>query len=191
MGDPLVVRAHGRAGGSAQAIEAIEAIKVAVPAARPGRVEPGRARPAEERPQQQPPLKVVPRQVRRRRAGLVIAVGVTFVFTLMLGLVAFQARIAQGQMKLDRTERDLREAETRYAQLRLQVAQLEAPTRVIEEAEHLGLVRPAPKDVTYLRASSDVVGPVLAAGGAEEDGPAGTADATDWASLKPLLQASP
>ena len=148
-----------------------------------------RAQPVEERPQ--PPLKVVPHQVRRRRAGVVIALGVTFVFTLMLGLVAFQAKIAQGQMKLDRTERDLREAETRYAQLRLQVAQLEAPTGVIEEAKRLGLVRPAPKDVTYLKASSDVVGPVRAAGGAEEGGPTGAADAADWASLKPLLQAAP
>lgn len=169
---------------------------VAVPAARPGRVQPGRqqpgrTRPIEQQPEQRPALKVVPRRVRRRRAGLVIGVGVTFVFVLMLGLVAFQAKLAQGQMRLDRTERQLREAETRYAQLRLEVAQLEAPTRVIEEARRLGLVRPAPEDVTYLVASADALGQVAAAGGAEPDQPAGTADASEWAELKPLLQAAP
>ena len=111
----------------------------------------------------------------------------------MLGLVAFQAKIAQDQMKLDRTERQLQDAETRYSQLRLQVAQLEAPTRVIEEAKRLGLVRPAPEQVKYLTAVVRRRRP----GGAVRRGrttrrarPAPRTPPTG-ASLKPLLQAAP
>jgi len=191
IGDPLLVRSRGRAraGGARSDSATAEALQVAAPVSRPNR----RAEKVlEEEAEQRPALKVVPRAVRRRRAGVVITVVVTSVFLLMLGLVAFQAKIAQDQMKLDRTDRQLQDAETRYSQLRLQVAQLEAPTRVIDEAKRLGLVRPAPEQVKYLTASSGVVGEVAGSMGSEDTtGPSGTADAADWSSLKPLLQAAP
>jgi cell division protein FtsL len=137
-------------------------------------------------------LVVVPRYVRRRRAGVAIAVGLFAVFALMLGLVAFQAKIAQDQLKLDRADRDLQQAEDTYSQLRLQVANLEAPDRVIAEAKQLGLIRPGPTQVTYLTAPAAIVGEVLASGGVPPDpGPSGTADAQDWSTMKPLLRGGP
>jgi cell division protein FtsL len=138
------------------------------------------------------PLVVVPRYVRRRRAGVAVALGLFAVFALMLGLVAFQAKIAQDQLNLDHADRDLQQAEATYSQLRLQVASLEAPDRVIAEAKKLGLVRPAPTDMTYLTAPPAIVGEVLAAGGIPQDpGPSGTADAQDWSAMKPLLRGGP
>lgn len=174
IGDPLLVRSRARAAAAPTATRAERVLREA------------------RDPEPRPALKVVPRAVRRRRAGVVITVLVSSLFVLMLGLVAFQAKIAQDQMTLDRTDRQLQDAETRYSQLRLQVAQLEAPTRVIEEAKRLGLVRPAPEQVNYLTASAAAVGEVAGAMGSDDQaGPAGTADAADWSSLKPLLQAAP
>ena len=123
--------------------------------------------------QERPALKVVPRRVRRRRAGVVLSLGVVTLFVLMLGLVAFQARIAQDQLRLDRVESDLREAEAHFAQLRLQVARLESPDRIVAEAERLGLQRPGPEEIAYLAP------------------PAGTGDVSDWSNLKPLLSGQP
>ena len=200
IGDPLLVRSRGRAraDGAWPSTGAAEALQVAAPVSRPRAggqsSRPGPSAPAGRGRQEaeRPALKVVPRAVRRRRAGVVITSVVTSVFVLMLGLVAFQAKIAQNQMKLDRTDRQLQDAETHYSQLRLQVAQLEAPTRVIDEAKRLGLVRPAPEQVKYLTASSGAVGQVAGSMGSDETaGPTGNADAADWASLKPLLQAAP
>ncbi len=120
---------------------------------------------ARAKEQDRPALKVVPRRVRRRRAGVVLSLGVATLFALMLGLVAFQARIAQDQLRLDRVETDLREAEARFAQLRLQVARLESPDRIVAEAVRLGLQRPGPDEITYLAPPPGVAAEVLAAGG--------------------------
>jgi cell division protein FtsL len=139
-----------------------------------------------------PALRVVPRHVRRRRAGLIAAVAVTAVFGLMLGLVAFQAKIAQDQLRIDRMEQDLRAAEDRFQQLRLQVAELQAPGRVVAEAEGLGLVRPDPDKIQYLAPPPEAVTDVLAAQGTPvPEGPTGDANASDWSALKPLLRGGP
>jgi cell division protein FtsL len=159
-----------------------EPLRVTAPSRRAG--EPARARKAEQRPA----LKVVPRQVRRRRAGVVLTLGVATLFALMLGLVAFQARIAQDQLRLDRVETELREAESQFARLRLEVARLESPDRIVAEAEALGLERPSPDQITYLAPSPAAAVEVLAAGGPlAERGPAGTGDVEEWSTLKPLL----
>ncbi len=156
-----------------------------------GAAAPLQVRPAST-PRERPALLVVPSHVRRRRAGVAAVLGVTAVFALMLGLVAFQAKIAQDQLRLDRMERDLDEAGDQFQQLRLKVAQLEAPERVVAEARRLGLVRPGPDQVTYLSPGPAVVAEVAAAGGVLADtGPSGTANAEDWSSMKPLLRAAP
>ena len=104
-----------------------------------------------------------------------LSLGVATLFALMLGLVAFQARIAQDQLRLDRVESELREAEARFAQLRLEVARLESPDRIVAEAERLGMQRPGPDEITYLAPPAGVAAEVLAAGGPQPAaGPAGT-----------------
>jgi cell division protein FtsL len=161
---------------------------------RPTAEPPLRVRPAgpdvEER--ERPPLRVVPRRVRRRRVGVAAAAGVTLVFVLMLGLVAFQAKLAQDQLDLDRIERAAQEAELRYAQLRLRVAQLESPQRVVAEAKRLGLIRPEPDEIVYLRPPESAAAQAISATGPTDPRQSsGSANAAEWAEVKPLLRGGP
>ena len=102
-----------------------------------------------------PDLRVVPR-ARRRRAGLLAGLICVLVFGIMFGLVAFQAKIAADQLRLDRVQRQMSEAQATYERLRLSVAQLESPQTVIAAAENKGMV--VPDKVTYVTPSmSDVL----------------------------------
>jgi cell division protein FtsL len=134
----------------------------------------------------------VPRRVRRRRIGLAAVTGVTLIFVLMLGLVAFQAKLAQDQLDLDRIERAAQDAEARYAQLRLRVAQLESPQRVVAEAKRLGLIRPEPDQIVYLRPPESAAAQAIAATGrADPRQSSGSANAAEWSQVKPLLRGGP
>jgi hypothetical protein len=143
---------------------------------------------AEKRP---PALRIVPRS-RRRRAGLV-ALGVcVVVFGVMLGLVAFQAKIAADQQRLDRIDQDTSNAQTEYERLRVIVAQLEAPQAVISAAESKGMV--VPDTVTYITPSmNDVLGVALAEGRAPAatSGPAADSNTSAWEAIKPYVGATP
>jgi len=90
-----------------------------------------------EREQVRPRLEVVPR--RRRAMGIVVASCIVL-FALLLGAVAFQTTLAQNQLALDKTERDVRDARERYDVLRRQRAQLRSPNRLAVEATALGMV---------------------------------------------------
>jgi len=83
-----------------------------------------------------PHLSVVPR--RRRAVGIIVACCFVL-FALLLGAVAFQTRLAQNQLALDKTEKEVRDARTRYDILRRQRAQLLAPERLAIEAGRLGM----------------------------------------------------
>lgn len=84
-----------------------------------------------------PELRVVPG--RRRTIGLVAVIG-ALVFALLLGVTAFQTRLAQHQLELDRTERAVAAERERFDQLRLERAELRAPARLATEAAALGMV---------------------------------------------------
>lgn len=84
-----------------------------------------------------PQLAVV--RPRRGRAISVVVICCALLFSLLLGAVAFQTRLAQNQLSLDRTERAVREARDRYDILRRQRAQLRAPNRLAIEATRLGM----------------------------------------------------
>lgn len=104
-----------------------------------------------------PQLAVVPR--RRRAVGIVVMSCVTL-FTLCLGAVAFQTRLAQNQLTLDRTERDVVLAKERYDILRRQRAELRSPTRLSLEAARLGMT-PA-ENGEFMVIPADVVAAVAA-----------------------------
>ena len=81
----------------------------------------------------------------------------------MFGLVAFQAKIAADQQRLDRVEQEMSDAQATYERLRLAVAQLESPQTVISAAEDKGMV--VPDKVTYVTPSmADVLAVALAEG---------------------------
>lgn len=133
------------------------------------------------RPQGGAHLKVVdqpkasPRQFARR--GTVISV---LVFVGLLALAASHAMLVQGQVTLDALDEAVAAQQAEYQLARLEVARLEAPERVVNEAIiRLGMVEPT--DVVYLTpsvAQTDV-------------DPRNTDDIDDsWRSMKPYLERS-
>lgn len=95
------------------------------------------ARSERRAPSARPELRVVP--TRRRTVGVLVVIG-ALVFSLLLGVTAFQTRLAQHQLELDRTERAVAAERARFDQLRLERAALRAPARLAVEAAALGMV---------------------------------------------------
>jgi cell division protein FtsL len=123
----------------------------------------------------------------------VLAVGAIFV--VLFGLVVFHTMLLQNQQRLDRLDAQVTDAQARYQSLRLQVAQLEAPQRIIDAATHkLGMV--PPDSTTYLTpaASKDA----STGSGANQSDPARSDTAAPspdgasaWPEVKPYLGAAP
>ena len=104
-------------------------------------------------PKAQPHLQVVPRdyltlRARRRRARRLVVLGGTLVAAVLFGVVAFHVVLTQGQLDLQRLQVRGTAASVRQQQLRLEVARLESPERVVDDAQRLGMVPPA--SVRYL-----------------------------------------
>ena len=101
-----------------------------------------------------PPLRVVrPGELsparRRRRARLVVVGAGLLVSAGLFGLVAFHVLLTQGQFRLDRLDAHVADAQAANERLRLQVAQLSSPSRIVAAAqERLGMV--PPPSVKYL-----------------------------------------
>src|SRR3954469_9658960 len=83
---------------------------------------------------ERPALRIVP-ATRRRTWGIVVSLACGAVFAVMLGLTTFQARIAADQLQLDHLHGQVTDAQARYEQLRLEVARLESPTRLVAAAK--------------------------------------------------------
>jgi cell division protein FtsL len=81
----------------------------------------------------------------RRVAWLLGALVVVALFAA----VAFHVQLAQGQLELDRLERQTAEARERYQQLRLEYAQQSSPAAIVARANAQGMV-PAADVPTYL-----------------------------------------
>ena len=134
------------------------------------------------------PLTVVRPKERARRhrrsAPLLTLLAVLLVGAGLLGVVASHVALAQGQLRLQRLEAHAAEEQARYERLRLQVAELESPTRIVSAAqERLGMV--PPPGVTYLSPS----GPVddKAAPGRAVAGSSEAAAMDDWSNVKQQL----
>jgi cell division protein FtsL len=90
---------------------------------------------------------VAPR--RRLRTGPTFVLGAFLAAGIAFAVVACQVALAQGQERLDRLDADIAEATDRYQELRLDVAELESPARIVEAATTtLGMV--PPPAITYL-----------------------------------------
>lgn len=116
-------------------------------------------------------------------AAVVAAVIVVF------GLVYLHVVLAQRQFALDRATTKLSQQETQYQLLRLKVAQLEAPARIISTAEGtLGMREPS--SVTYLKspAGTATTGSPATILPATSKAPAGEAN---WPQVKSLLAGAP
>jgi cell division protein FtsL len=138
---------------------------------------------------------------------LIVAGGVAL-FLLLFALAAFQAVLVSSQQRLDELDRQVGVAQDRYQDLRVDVARLEAPERILSLAVHeLGMVPSG--QPTYVVPSDAVAAEVDARAAqtqAELADAASAGDANDvaneaavpaepsaasWPEVKPYLEPSP
>ncbi len=103
----------------------------------------------------------------------------------LLALAGAHAMLVSSQVRLDELEQQAAEAQARHQSLRLEVARLEAPDRVVSTAtERLGMV--PPEAVTYLH---PVISPEVSSSSLPPPPPATPADGPlpSWGSVKPYL----
>ncbi len=160
------------------------------------------ARP-EPSPRAEPHLHlVVPsRRPHFNRRYMALWAGLSVVAGLALALVVLHVLIAQAQFRLDRLQQQAGQDQAQYEKLRLSVAQLESPARIVSIAEGvLGMQQPG--SVTYLPAPQGAgsgasaglssngpsFGSPLTAHGPTVTAPPGAAD---WPSVKPYLSGNP
>lgn len=133
-------------------------------------------------PSRRPALRLVDGRAdaRRGRRSPLLAAAIVAVLALF-GVVVCHALLVPGQVRLDGVEVAVTEQQARYQALRLEVAELEAPGRIVAEAQgRLGMV--SPETITYLTA----VGPGAATSDATGASAAQGAGAP-WTAVKPLL----
>jgi cell division protein FtsL len=144
-------------------------------------------------PSARPPLRLVDDAglrlaVRRRRMRRLLVAAAVLVGVALLALAASHAMMVSTQVHLDELEQQVADAQARHQALRLEVATLEAPERVVSVArERLGM---APPDaVTYLHTSAPGEGASASVPASGTPLPAG--DDTDtqpsWGAIKPYL----
>jgi cell division protein FtsL len=126
----------------------------AVQATGPARPEPEQLEPLEQPEQAARHLRLVDRDARRRtnRRHAIVLVAITGIAVVCLALVALHVLIAENQFRLDRLQQQASAQQAHYEKLRLEVAQLEAPARIVGLAEDTGMRQPA--SVIYLPATS-------------------------------------
>jgi hypothetical protein len=113
----------------------------------------------------------------RRRRRLVALLCVAAVGVGLFALVASHVVLTQGQFRLDRLQSRAAAEQARYERLRLRVAELEAPSRVVAAAQE--------RLVTYLSPSAGAPGP------ARDWGRGEAAAGDDWSRVKPELASQP
>lgn len=144
--------------------------------------------------ERRPQLRVVdePRS-RRLSPGAVVVLVVGGVFAVLFGLVVFHTVLLQNQQRLDRLDKQVTDAQAQYQSLRLQVAQLESPQRILDVATHkLGMV--PPDGTTYLTpAAASSAGTDVGANQGDTSGETAAPDdgASAWPTVKPYLGAAP
>ena len=117
----------------------------------------GRAEPVRQAPRR-PPLTVLPTGYRsprsprsfRRRRRLVAAAGMLTGLIGVFSLVVVHVELTANQLRLVHLQQQAEGQQQRYLKLRLEVAQLESPERVVATAQQLGMVPPT--TITYLTA---------------------------------------
>ncbi|HZQ85020.1 MAG TPA: cell division protein FtsL [Acidimicrobiales bacterium] len=164
-------------------------------------VEPGRrAHPAGTGRPARPRLRVVPPNslspaARRRRGRLVAVVLSGAVVIGLLAIVALHALLSQNQLRLDDIDAKAAAQQARYERLRLEVAELESPSRIVATAQQkLGMVMPP--TVTYLTPTgTDESQATPPAGAAQTSAPARPPSSQTtpdtWSAVKPYLADHP
>ena len=125
-----------------------------------------------------------PRQgpVPDRPLRLALAASALLTVGTIFGAAVFHVVLIQSEFRLDQINKEATREQARYEKLRLDVAQLSAPDRIVATAQQrLGMV--VPPQVAYLMA------PVPP--NTEHDDPAAPSLAGGWAEVKPHLGTRP
>ncbi|MDQ1392293.1 MAG: hypothetical protein QOF30_1270 [Acidimicrobiaceae bacterium] len=129
-------------------------------------------------------LAAIRRRRRVRLAGIAVA---GFVIALLFAAVGMHVELAQNQFRLDQIDAQAAAEQAKFQQLRLQVAELSSPQRILGIAQgRLGMV-PA-RGVTFLNPSSATPG---APTGSVQRGPAPASAPPGWSIIKRQLAANP
>ena len=92
-------------------------------------------------PPSRPSLRSATRpSVRRRRTGAVLAVAMVMVFGSLMASAMFHGLLVSGQSDLDRMDTQIQEERSALAQEKLELANLQSPARIAEEARKLGML---------------------------------------------------
>lgn len=118
--------------------------------------------------------------VAQRRARLIVGTAVAMAAMAFFGVVAAHVAITQRQFQLEQLQRQGSELQADYDRLRLEVAELESPARIVAAAQELGLEQP--DEVTYLTPEASSFGQPIADDGAIEG-----RTTTSWQLVKPHL----
>jgi cell division protein FtsL len=127
--------------------------------------------------------------------GVVTVLVVGGIFVMLFGLVVFHTMLLQNQQRLDKLDGQVSDAQARYQSLRLQVAQLESPQRIMDVAtQKLGMV--PPDGTTYLTPAADDAASSSSGANQDDASTSETAapsngDASSWPQVKPFLGAAP
>lgn len=158
----------GRTRSARAAAPATAPLRPAQPAPRPGLrvVEPGELTP----------------EARLRRHRRRVFIAGTIAVVSLFALVVFHAVLTQNQFELERLREQANAEQARFDRLRLQVAELESPARVVAAAHELGMVQPP--EVRYLAPTRPAASPA-------DDGEPVEAGAEGWSAVKPHLAAQP
>jgi cell division protein FtsL len=150
--------------------------------------------PAPRREQQpRPSLRVVRKANRGPRYAFWAVIALSAIFALFFALVMFLTVLLTNQRRLDQLDAQVRNQQATYQQLRLQVAQLQSPERILDVAtSKLGLVPSS--GTTYLTpAGPDAVAARQAqADKTSDDGttslsPNDNGQSGGWPQVKPYL----
>jgi cell division protein FtsL len=142
-----------------------------------------------------PPLRVVgpgERAARdhRSRARLVAVSTVLLVAVALFGVVVAHVVLTQNQFRLEKLQRQAAEQQARYERLRLQVAEMESPERVVAAAqERLGMV--PPPTVKYLTPAKAAAPPPAASANAGKVADDDEQAMTEWSVVKRELGSRP
>ncbi len=100
---------------------------------------------------------------RRRKARILATLAALVVTGSLFGVTAFHTVLMADQGDIDALARRVAEQQARYERLRLEVAELESPDRIVREARDMGMV--TPPTVVYLTPSPETSRQILGDGG--------------------------
>ena len=130
-----------------------------------------------ERRTERAKLRVVTPVPRRSRAKLIAVFTVLVVFGALFVNATFHSVLVSGQEQLDRLNNQVQDQSAHNQRLRLRVAGLESPGRIVSAARSAGMI--TPNEITWIMPSGGNGGPVSSVSGTPTTAPQAGSSVTD------------